>query len=187
MARTRKSSKSGDTTEENGTMSATAFDLSALSVDFEDEMPARGSTGSGRHDRFPDNPFVDILRDSKHAPAGKRTRGVTVPALNVAETTAAIRNAVDKLAGEGIGTRIAYRWQDENGETQNSPLIKGAPTEGDTPVRVLFEGKTRKRYLSEDEKAEAGHYKFVKADGKLDSAAYLRWVAAERPMQDSDS
>lgn len=190
MARTRKT-KDTDSTSQNGdTMTTTAptIDLSTLVVDEIDAMPSRGSSdGSGKSDRFPDNPFVDMLRQSHAAGDGKSGRAVTVPAAHVKDTTAAVRNAADKLADESIGARIVYRWvsgQDEDGADLVTTTAKLAdvPVDG-CDVRVMFEGKTRKRYLSDDEKADAKAYGFLKeGTDKIDSAAYLAWVNAGRPM-----
>ena len=184
MARKRKNDNGDNTTQENTV--TTGLNLSALanSVEVAEALPARGSGGT---DRFPDNPFVGLLRDSKNA-SKDRGRQVPVPAANVKEVTAAIRDAVDKLIDEQIGARIVYRFTAENGETVTTAKIADVPTEGDAQVLVMFEGKERKRYLSDEEKAEALRVGFARTDDptKPDSAAYLRWVAAGRPMEGDD-
>lgn len=188
MARTRKAKNS----TEGDTVSA-AFDLSALAVDEIDEMPARSSSGSGPTDRFPDNPFVQKLRSSHESAEGERGRALNVPAVHVKNVTAAIRNAADKLAGEGIGTRIVYRWvshQDADGidVLVTTAKFSEVPTGPNCSVRIMFEGKDRKRYLTPDEKVDAARFGFYREGSteKIDSAAYLTWVEAGRPMQSDD-
>lgn len=180
--RTRKSKVTTPTsTEGDNTVSTATFDLNALDVSTVETLPARGSNGSGRNDRFPDNPFVQRLRDSFAAPAGEGGRCVTVPVEHVTEVVAAIRNAADKLTEEEIGARIVFSFERE-GDTVHTAKVSDLP-KSDAVIAILFEGKTRKRYLSPDEKAEAIRVGLVKeGTDKPDSAAYLLWVSQDRPM-----
>lgn len=136
---------------------APKLDLASLAEE------ARETTVRTGRNRFggKDNPYIPIVRetfeeDTKETGSGWREN--TVPAFQVREFAAALRNAAQFLTDEGIGIRIKYEFRtDEDskfkGEVAEIGDLKEVPDD-DRPVAVKYTGRTKKQYGTNDETPE---------------------------------
>jgi hypothetical protein len=139
------------------TANAPLLDLAALAESVE---PTTVRTGRNRFGGI-NNPYIPIVRetfeeDTKETGSGWRKN--RLPASQVREFAAAIRNATTFLADENIGLRIKYEFRtDEDGEYNGRVIEIGdlskVPTD-DRPVDVKYTGRTKKQYGANDEEAE---------------------------------
>jgi hypothetical protein len=110
------------------------FDFSSLTAE-ETTLPA---AGGGKTREIQDNPFVKFVQESYNTKTG---RAVTVPNEMVKKTEYLIRQAAEDL---GIGVRIAYSLDKEARE--KAPKNKN--------VKVMFQGKEKRKYAPRKNKAE---------------------------------
>jgi len=127
------------------------FDIGAFTVE-DAVMPAR--TRDAGPSKFANNPMVAVLRASwderqKSIEAEEdELRGgkqLTVPGSAAREATGYIRNAAIQLASEGIGCRIVYKWDRDQGSAKLSDV-----PQNETLVTILFSAKPRKGSGGED-------------------------------------
>lgn len=152
------------------------------------------------------NPFVEILRESYIADdAGENgTRAIDVTGAQVGEAVKILRNAGEQLAEEGIGIRLRFAFQNDEGRLVEIGDVKRVPT-GDVPVTVKFLGRPRKVYLTDEQRNDAISRGFTievpvvengqpvldengqqKVDVRPDTAAYLKWLDEEDQANESD-
>lgn len=170
MPRTRKSTQVDD---------APTLDLRALGDDTRESTMA--IAGLGTTGRFADNPFVDILRDSFHTDngGGNGVRENQVVGSRVVDFVAALRNAGQQLAGEEIGVRIRYAFENDDNVQVEIGDVRKVPSDGRT-VTVKYVGRPRRRYMTEGQRAQAIEMGFgvVNSDSdevQVNRKAYWTW------------
>lgn len=149
-----------------------ALDLSAINHETADLPDASRIVANRKWDH---NPLCEPLAETFTTGKGK---AVTLPAYHVREFVSGLRNAADQNTDKGteMGVRIICEW-----DGNRSAKVGDLPTD-ETPVRVLYIAKARRRHLDDTMREEARRYGFVKDDDKIDGTAYFKWVDAGRPM-----
>lgn len=109
------------------------------------ELPAREGGGRGR--KVKDNPFTPWVSESYADGTG---RSVTVPGENVKEAAYLIRSAANDL---GLGVRIVIT-DGKGNKLSTEDVNKLAESKSKNKVRVLFQGKDKRKYERKQNTAE---------------------------------
>lgn len=155
-------------------------DIASSSADV--EMPAQKRMVESR--KWDENPFVEPLRSLIGTGNGK---AVTVPATMVREVAGGVRDAAEKLTGEGFstGVRLIFRYKSDDGSDVQTTALTSIPDD-DRNVTVLYAARERRRSLTDEQREDAARYGdvFLTPDRKINGRKYLEWVAAGSPTDD---
>jgi hypothetical protein len=148
------------------------------------DMPTQKRLVESR--KWDDNPFVEPLREIVGTDNGK---AVTVPANLAREVAAGIRDAAEKLTGQGVptGVRLIFRYKaDDGSDVQTTSANGNSLPEDDRNMTILYASRERRRSLTDDQRERATEFGdvFLTPDRKVNGRKFLEWEAAGSPVDD---